>query len=108
MKRSFVSDRFRLVETALDMLFYDGGNREKFLDFFKDHKLGVYREDEMYFDEKLEEYREGDLYSFDGIEEGDLYELGFCILGVFTEKKPLEIIDEIVEKHIECLEEVSL
>ena len=57
----------------------------------------------MGFDSKLEEYRVKDGYIFREIEEGDLFELGFCILGVFTEAKPFEVIDSIVEKHIECL-----
>lgn len=103
MNYTFTATEENLVEKALDMLFSHGGDREKFLNYFKDNKLGIYRNENIVFDEKLDSYKVKDGYIFRDIEEGDLYELGFCILGVFMEAKPLEIIDSIVEKHIECL-----
>lgn len=103
MNYTFLATKDNLVEKALDMLFFEGGDRVKFLDFFKENKLGIYREDEIKFDNKLDKYKVKDGYIFADIDEGDLYELAFCILGVFMETKPLEIIDSIVEKHLECL-----
>lgn len=103
MNYTFTATEDTLVEKALDMLFFDGGDRIKFLNYFKENKLGIYRTDEISFDEKLDKYKVKDGYIFRDIDEGELYELGFCILGVFMEAKPLEIIDSIVEVHIECL-----
>lgn len=103
MNYTFLATEDNLVEKALDMLFFEGGDRVKFLDFFKNGRFGIYREDEIKFDEKLDKYKVKDGYIFADIDEGELYELAFCILGVFMEAKPLEIIDSIVEMHIECL-----
>lgn len=100
---TFVAREDEMVEKALDMLFYEGGDREGFISYLRENRIGIFSEEIEGYDPKLSEYVVDGGYIFKNIEEGDLYELAFCILGIFQEAKPLEIIDAIVEKHIECL-----